>query len=145
MAMNLENDVRTWAKRELGNRVLWVEAGAGGTPGLPDLLLIMGDRLVPIELKLLKRRKGPVSSAQLTGVWAVEMRPAQLAVANKIIENGGKYFVLLGDKSENKVWLACFDEGNMRVKNGDSVKISAVENGQVLRLKIKMALLTSKS
>jgi hypothetical protein len=79
-----EADVRRWWKEQArsageAEALFWVEAGAGGTFGMPDLFYAWNGVLWPFELKLGKVRNG---------VLSVSVRPQQKAVWRRMSRAG---------------------------------------------------------
>jgi hypothetical protein len=116
-----ERKVRLWLRDRLGDRVLWIEHGAGGTVGLPDALVLLGGgRLMPVELKC---------DEMVGDQWAIKMRREQLAVARQIVGHGGCIGVLVGDKIGGGVWLMVLSRKTGVIRNGAKVYGRCITSG----------------
>lgn len=75
MINKTENAARKFLKQQAGERVFWIEQASGGTVGVPDAMVIVGDRLIPFELKA-----GKVDLKENVFEWKVTIRPSQKRV-----------------------------------------------------------------
>lgn len=125
-------EVRPWVAKRFGDAALWVEHAKGATPGIPDCFLILGDRIVPLELKW-----GGVTFDLKHGVrWKMALRPQQRAVMRRILEQGGTYFVLVGDQNYSdwtEVRLVIFKGEPRPFMNGQMLESVPIKNGAELR------------
>ncbi len=153
--MKNEDGVRKWLSAQFGDRVLWIEHAAGGTPGMPDALVMVNEfvgvarepevgvvsepveainfRLVPLELKQSTVRPdqwGSDPAHQTKYWWRIMLRPQQSLVMRRILAHGGKYFVLVG--TENGIGLCTFEVDSAALANGDSVLWEPVHDGKEL-------------
>lgn len=93
MKIRNESDLRRWFKAECekaGADVLWVEAGRGGTQGLPDAVAIGGGRAFFVELKV-GERKGDRVVFQMDNTQRRTLRRLQkqkMSVAVVVAEKG---------------------------------------------------------
>jgi hypothetical protein len=96
--MRNESELRSWLKHAMdSDRLFWIEHGAGGTLGLPDVLIASHSQLVPVELKV-----GKVSGE---GIWQPELRAAQINTMRRMSEWGVWSYVLVGSIEDSSVWI----------------------------------------
>lgn len=133
-----------WAKGsrkdELGLR--WIEPASGSTVGDPDVLVPLGGKLVPVELKL--GRIGPGDIVAPVGV-----RPAQRRYHNQARRSGiaTAYLVAVPDEWDSfDVYLVSgtfeneFQPGNLLVSVGEKVN-AKIDCGSFL-VKLQKALMS---
>lgn len=78
-----------------------VEPAPGGDPGFPDLVVMVKDRLIPIELKLGEIKDGRIF---LKGSG---LRPAQSSWHHKLWKEGGFSIIAVGIKLDGQ-WMTYF-------------------------------------
>ena len=141
--MKSENDLRAWLKKELGDRVFWIEPAGGATPGMPDTMILVDGGATTVDFAPVELKFDEVWKTNDTHKWFVNMRPAQLGVARLMTLLGGKFFVLVGSELGDKVYLTCFSKKNLNhsgVKNGDIAKMEPVSDGRELMNKLQKHL-----
>ena len=104
----VERYLITSMRKCIGTWSCAVEAGRGGTVGVPDMLVLMGSELVPVEVKA-----GSVHEGRL---WCRRIRPAQIAWHEGLRAAGGVSFVWVGMGSGRSfdVWaIGSVDRGTL--------------------------------
>ena len=86
-----EGDVRNWLRKEVGERVFWIEPGAGSTVGFPDALVTKDGGLIPVELKAGRIRNGIWIDGKKRG-----LRPSQKIVMRKMWALGIRPLLIVG-------------------------------------------------
>lgn len=102
MAFN-EDSVRAWLRRVWGPGLQWVEAGCGGSVGLPDVNMPVGDGIyLPCELKAWWfTSKG----------LRCEIRPAQIRYHTMLARDGGRSAFLIGIVNDRDFDIYAFPGG----------------------------------
>lgn len=91
----MKSESKLWAQLRAGLGDAWysrIEAGRGGTPGNPDVLVLIDGVIVPIELKV-----GHLHE-QRSVVFA-DVRPEQVLWHSKLWRAGGRSLFLIRDGS----------------------------------------------
>jgi hypothetical protein len=89
MKFNRENDVRNYVRATFGqNSVFWVEAGRGGTFGMPDTTIVEHGKVALLELK-----KGWTLDR---GKLRFKLRPGQPRTLRRLAAQGANVAVLVG-------------------------------------------------
>lgn len=89
-----ESDLRKWLKGIYGDELRWVEAGFGGSAGLPDVNVPYGQSLaMPVELKMWERYRD--------GSIKFEIRPVQRRYHIMEARSGRRTAFLAGVKNGN--------------------------------------------
>lgn len=104
-----EVDVRAWLRKSWGGkspRLTWIEPRSGSTAGAPDVLVPIGERLAPVELKVGAFREGRL---------AVKVRPEQYAWHYDCLAGGVRSYFLVGLSSKQYIfctssWLVAAEE-----------------------------------
>ena len=101
--MKSEKELRRWLKKEMGNKLFWIEHAHGGTVGLPDAFIVNKGSVTFLELKVGEVR----DMGDELWVWDPgSMRPAQLAVMRRMMNNEVESNVLVGSTLGNGVFIA---------------------------------------
>lgn len=96
------------------------EAGYGGTPGMPDVLVLADKILVPVEMKFDRRKAAP----EYTGTSY--LRPQQRTMLRLLGKRRIKSFMVVYRAKEeapaNKLWLL-YEYGGEWIKRYDSCTV----------------------
>jgi len=95
-----ERDLRSRVRGWWGKAVFWVEAGRGGTVGMPDAVVVRPAGTMFVELKA-----GHVND----GRWRVDLRPSQMQVCRRLVKQGADVRIFVIDKRDGGVWWTDFE------------------------------------
>lgn len=94
----LESDVRADV-REAFPHAQWVEAGLGGSTGLPDCFINDQDGM-PSRVAFFELKTGELKGA----ILHFEVRPAQKKRLKQMIAAGYRAWFLVGEKNGDRLW-----------------------------------------
>lgn len=94
MLPSQEKRIRRWLRKSWNDRLDWIEAARGGTPGLPDVNIWDGEVCYPTELKWGKLLRRDLK-------FRVKLRPAQIRYQRLAFKEGRKTMILVGTNESN--------------------------------------------
>lgn len=124
MINKTESAARKFLKQQAGERVFWIEQASGGTVGVPDAMVIVGDRLIPFELKA-----GKVDLKENVFEWKVTIRPSQKRVGWAMWGFGIKVWILVVDTKGKGHFLCSMAEALQSIKQKRKARMERVDNG----------------
>lgn len=92
---NIQPDERafqTWFKNNFLDWHSQVHPGLSADPGLPDLLCLISDRVVPLELKIAAIEQEDEHQV----IWSKEIRPSQIRWHTSLAVAGGFSALIIG-------------------------------------------------